>query len=228
MNLSDALMKTGLTRHESELYVALNREGEVTGYELAKITGIPRANVYQALSALADKGGARIVEGNPQKYIAVSAEEYCTNKGREMQETLQIIRAEAPELRTAPEGYVTISGHQNILNKMRYIIGHAAQRVYISMTADELHLVRDDLAEAIAKGLKIVIITSEGIPIPGAIVHTIHKKHGQIRLIADSKEVLTGELTGSDQDVCLYSKNRPLIDLIKESLKNEILLAGKG
>jgi sugar-specific transcriptional regulator TrmB len=228
MILADALMKTGLTRHESELYVALNREGEVTGYELAKITGIPRANVYQALAALADKGGARVIEGNPQKYVAVSPGEYCANKAREMQETLRIIRAEAPELRTPPEGYVTISGHQNILNKMCYVIGHASQRVYISMMADELRLVRDDLAEAVQKGLKVVIITSEGVPIQGAITHTIQKKHGQIRLIADSKEVLTGELTGSDQDVCLYSKNRPLIDLIKESLQNEILLAGKG
>ncbi len=51
MNLEECLMKTGLTRHESELYIALCREGELTGYEAAKITGIPRANAYQAYKA---------------------------------------------------------------------------------------------------------------------------------------------------------------------------------
>jgi len=228
MNLVDALMKTGLTRNESELYVALCREGEVTGYELAKITGIPRANVYQALSALADKGGARVIEGNPQKYVAVGAGEYCINKEREMQETLRIVRTEAPVLQTAPEGYITISGYANILNKMRNVINQATQRVYVSMMAEEMQLVRDELVLAVSKGLKVVIITSEGMYVEGAIIHTIHKKHGQLRLIADSTEVLTGELTGSDQDVCLYSKNRPLIDLIKESLQHEIQLSGKS
>ena len=227
MNLVDALMKTGLTRHESELYVALCREGEVTGYELAKITGIPRANVYQALSALADKGGARVIEGNPQKYIAVDSEEYCTNKEHEMQEILRIVRAEMPVLKTASEGYITISGYNNILNIMRNIITHASQRVYISMMAEEMQLVQTALVQAVSRGKKVVILTSEGFHVEGAIIHTIQKKHGQIRLIADSTEVLTGEMSGSDQDVCLYSKNRPLIDLIKESLQNEILLAGK-
>lgn len=231
MNLVDALMKTGLTRHESELYVALCREEAVTGYELAKITGIPRSNVYQALSALTDKGGARIIDGSPQKYLAVQPEEYCTNKEQDMKLLLQIIRTEMPVRSSLPEGYVTISGHLNILNKMKYIISLASHRVYLSVTPELLAKVSPEVEEAIRKGLKMVIITSEETEIDGAIHHTIHKKNGQLRLIADSMEVLTGEYTGTDQDVCLYSKNRPLVDLIKDSLKNEIALAekfGKG
>lgn len=225
MNLVNALMKTGLTRHESELYVALCKESEVTGYELAKITGIPRANVYQALSALADKGGASVLEGNPQKYRAVDAEEYCAGKLREMTDTLRVIRLEAPKYTSAPDGYITISGSQNIVNKMHYILENAIKRVYISMMAEEMQMFENCLQKIIKKGLKVVLITSEGFDIPGATIHTIHKKAGQIRLIADSLEVLTGELTGSEQDVCLYSKNKPLVTLIKEALQNEILLS---
>jgi HTH-type transcriptional regulator, sugar sensing transcriptional regulator len=228
MNLIDALMKTGLTRHESELYVALCREGEVTGYELAKITGIPRANVYQALSALTDKGGARIMEGNPQRYVAVLPEEYCRIKEREMQDVLQLVQAETPKQMSAPEGYVTLSGSSNILGKMRYIIEHAKERVYLSIMASDLPLVRQEVEGAIARGLRMVIITSEHIDAPGAEIYTIHKNKGQVRLIADSTEVLTGEITGSDQDVCLYSKNRPLVVLIKDALKNEIELSKRG
>lgn len=225
MNLVDALMKTGLTRHESELYIALCREGEVTGYELAKTTGIPRANVYQALSALTDKGGARVIEGNPQRFIAVLPEEYCQIKEKEMTDLLRLIRMETPKRAAAPEGYVTLSGSTNILGKMRYIIDNAKQRVYLSIMSTDLPFVRKEVEAAIRRGLRMVVITSEGMEIPGAEVYTIHKNKGQVRVIADSSEVLTGEITGSDQDVCLYSRNRPLVDLIKEALKNEIELS---
>ncbi len=225
MGIVDALMKTGLTRHESELYLALCREGEVTGYELAKITGIPRANVYQALSALADKGGARIIEGNPQRFTVVLPEEYCAIKEREMKDIHRLILTEAPTRTEAPGGYFTLSGHANILGKMRYIIAHATQRIYLAINGQDLPLIREEVDAAIQRGLKVVLLTSEGVEVPGATLHPFGRKQGQIRLIADSAEVLTGELSGSEHDVCLYSKNQPLIDLIKESLKNEIALS---
>ena len=92
MTLIECLMKTGLTRHESELYVALCREGEMNGYEAAKATGIPRANAYQALSSLADKGGAYIIEGPVLRYAAVPVEEYCSNVLFHMKSALDQIR----------------------------------------------------------------------------------------------------------------------------------------
>ena len=94
LNLVEYLMKTGLTRHESELYIALCREGELTGYEAAKITGIPRANAYQALSGLVDKGGAYTIEGSVQHYIAVPVNEYCENVIFHMREVTEKIRRE--------------------------------------------------------------------------------------------------------------------------------------
>ena len=49
------------------------QNGELTGYEVAKLTGISRSNVYGALSALADKGAAYLMEGNSSKYVL-----FCT------------------------------------------------------------------------------------------------------------------------------------------------------
>ena len=57
MTLIQCLMKTGLTRHESELYVALCREGEMNGYEAAKATGIPRAMPIRLLRAWPTRAG---------------------------------------------------------------------------------------------------------------------------------------------------------------------------
>jgi sugar-specific transcriptional regulator TrmB len=52
MDLLGCLAKTGLTGQEAALYLALCREGELTGYEGAKVAGVSRSNAYLALSSL--------------------------------------------------------------------------------------------------------------------------------------------------------------------------------
>lgn len=226
MNLIECLMKTGLTRHESELYITLCRDGALTGYEAAKLAGIPRANAYQALSGLVDKGGAYIIEGSVQHYTATPVDEYCNNIMQQMKEVIEKIKRECPEQRKPSEPYITITGFKNIADKMRNIINNASERIYVSLSEEDVGYFREELGAAVDKGLKVVVVTSGNVDLPGAVVHTINKQAGQVRLIADSSHVLTGDLSGSDYDTCLYSGNKPLVELIKDSLKNEIKLSG--
>ena len=46
----------------------------------------------------------------------------------------------------------------------------------------------------------------------------------QIRFISDSAFVLTGQLSGSVEDKCLYSGQENLVSVMKEYLKNKIFL----
>lgn len=225
MDLIGCLMKTGLTRHESELYVTLCREGELNGYEAAKASGIPRANAYQALAGLAEKGAAYVVDGSVLRYMAVPAEEYCRNVVESMIEITGMIVRECPRGRKTAEAYVTIKGHRHIVNKVRNMISNAKERVYVSMSEKELPFLKDELEKAVDRGLKVVAIVSGSFELRGAAIHRIDKSPGQVRLIADSSHVLTGSITGSDEDICLFSENRPMVELIKDSLKNEIRLA---
>lgn len=225
MSLVENLMKTGLTRHESELYIALCREGELTGYEAAKITGIPRANAYQALSGLVDKGGAYVIEGSVQHYTAVPVDEYCENVIFHMKEATEKIKHECPQSRKPSEPYITVTGFGHIKDKIRNIISSAKERVYVSMSEKELPFLKEELETAAKRELKVVAITSGDFDLEGAVVHRVDKQSGQIRLITDSSYVLTGNISGSDDDTCLFSKNKPLVELIKDSLKNEIRLA---
>lgn len=225
MTLIEALMKTGLTRHESELYVALSRDGESNGYEAAKNSGIPRANVYQALAGLVEKGGAFVINGDIQRYVAVPVSEYCRNVNRHVQQVTALIERECPTKPPENDPYLTISGFRNIADKMRNMVMMARERVYLSGTEEEMSQVRDELEALVARGLKVVLITDGAMKLSGATIHIIPKAPGHIRVISDSSHVLTGTLTGSDSDVCLYSKNQPLIQLVKEALSNEIKLA---
>lgn len=220
MDISEALMKVGFTRHEAALYITLCGEGELTGYEAAKLSGIPRSNAYLALAGLVEKGAAYKIEGNAMKYIAVPGTELAENIRRETQSVLDYIKQHLPEPQKQTEPFITIVGETHIVNKMNNIIHRAESRVYVSMAAEELEYIREPLAAAMDRGLKVVVITSPGCRMEGALLYHSPKQPGQIRIIADGAHVLTGELTTT----CLYSENQNLIQLIKDSLVNEIKL----
>jgi HTH-type transcriptional regulator, sugar sensing transcriptional regulator len=224
MDITDSLMRSGFTKHESVLYLTLCREGELTGYEAAKISGLPRSNAYLALAGLVDKGGAFRIDADVVKYIAVPVKEMVFNLRRHLNDALDFIEKNVPMKETPKDPYITIKGKTNIINKMKYTINSATERIYISISEADFGLFVKDISEARDRGLKVVIITSPDFKFDGAVVYHNIKQIGQIRLIADTANVITGEILGEDDSTCLYSRNKNLIHLIKDSLTNEIKL----
>ena len=57
-------------------------------------------------------------------------------------------------------------------------------------------------------------------------MHGTETEPAEIRAIADSRFVLTGDMPEGESDAsCLFSDERNLVELFKSALKNEILLA---
>ncbi len=216
-------MKAGFTRHEAVLYITLCSEGELTGYEAAKIANIPRSNAYLALAGLVEKGGAFRIDGDSSKYSAVPAKELVFNIRKQLEQVYRHIEENVPARTQTSEPYLTVTGKRNVINKICHIITHSTERIYISTSPKELEYVRKELEAARDRGLKVVVITSPGFQIDGVVIYR-SEKPGQIRLIADTAHVLTGEISDTGESTCLYSKNRNLIQLIKDSLTNEIKL----
>ena len=50
----------GLSRQEAAIYLCLLKNEELTGYEVAKLTGISRSNVYNGLASLVEHGAAYV------------------------------------------------------------------------------------------------------------------------------------------------------------------------
>lgn len=224
MNVIESLIQFNLTRQEASIYLTLLSEGDLNGYEVAKITGISRSNTYTSLAALVEKGGAFVIEGSTTRYTPVPAEEFCDNKIRKLEEVKQDLIKNIPQKREDTEGYITIKGKNQILNKMRNMILKAKERVYISASSRVLESILPEIKDAIDRGIKIVLITNELPELKGATLYIADKSQQQIRLIADSTNVLTGDIDDGEYSTCLYSKKKNLIDLLKDSLKNEIKL----
>ena len=165
-----------------------------------------------------------MLEDKATRYTPVPLDEFCENRIRRLQELKEELLRELPSTSQSVDGYITIKGATEIINKLKNTIVKAKARIYVSATDSAIEALRGELTEAVGRGLKVVIITGRPFVLEGAIIYYAHKPNSQIRLIADSQEVLTGDLADGSNSTCLYSNKQNLVDLFKDALKNEIKL----
>ena len=141
-----------------------------------------------------------------------------------MTEYSEILKKSIPTKQEESSGYITIKGEVNIFDKMKNMINDTKNHMYIAVSEQTLSVIINEVKDAIKRGLKVVIITSPPFSLEGAKIYYTETEGHQIRLITDSKNVLTGDTAFGSESTCLYSQKHNLVELFKESLKNEIKL----
>lgn len=222
--LLEKLTGFGLTRQEATLYLSLCRNGEMTGYEASKLTGISRSNVYNSLSGLVEKGAAYKKEETASKYVAVDVAEFCRNRIRRMEEDKAYLTCHVLRPETATEGYLTIAGPRHIRNKASNMLAQTQYRIYLSAPSAFVAAVRKELQMLLEQGKKVVILTEQNPQLEGALFYQKEAMENQLRLIVDSSYVLTGEAGMAQSDTCLYTGQKNFVSVFKEALRNEIKL----
>lgn len=228
MGFIDDLTEFGLTRQEATVYNELLKQGALTGYEVNKLTGISKSNVYAALSGLVSKGAAVLEEGEAKRYLPNPVSEFTGDCIRNLSAVAGRLEKEQPRKVDNEEGYLTIVSERHIKDRMYHMLSECELRVYVLAGSTLLEEFREELTTLVKQGKKVVILTDKGFELKGAVIYHTEVSEGQIRLITDSSYVLTGELTGSDEDTCLYSGKSNLVEIMKEALKNKILLLEKS
>lgn len=213
----------GLSRQEASIYIELIKHGKMTGYELSKETGISRSNVYAACSELVSKGACYLEEGESTKYIPVDLEVFLNNRINRLKEKSDFIIAHKPAEVVNADGYITIRGSENILDKVKQMIECTGARIYLLASSKIIENFESELISLTKRNIKIVIL-SDGFEMKGAKIYKTEVEPDQIRFISDSTFVLTGQFSGSVEDRCLYSGQENLVSVMKEYLKNKIFL----
>lgn len=222
--LLEKLMEFGLTRQEATIYLCLYRNGEMTGYEASKLTGISRSNVYNGLTGLAEKGAVYKREETAAKYVAVDVDEFCCNKIRRMEESRSYLAEQMRRPESGADSYLTIVGQRNIRDKAANMLVNTQHRVYLSAPAAFIESVRQELTRLLDAGKKVVVLAEKNPEIEGIFFYQKENIEDQLRLIVDSSEVLTGDVGRSQADTCLYTKQKNFVSVFKEALHNEIKL----
>lgn len=227
MDYIEYLIEYGLTRQEATIYIELLRHGLMTGYEVSKETGISKSNVYAALKGLTQKGAAVCEEGEATRYIPVKVDVFCQNHLRHLEEIKTNLIQSQPKLIIDFDGYITIKSDRHIRDKIYEMLRNCKQRLYLMADVDVVEQFKPELLKLSNEGKKVVILTKRDLKISKSTFYQVKDTKGQIRFIVDSDYVLTGSINGSIDDTCLYSGQETLVNLVKETIKNIMLLADK-
>lgn len=79
-NILEVLKNLNFTEYEAKAYLTLLEESPLTGYAVAKNSGVPRSKIYEVLDSLAMRGDILISHGNTQQYVPIPAKELIKNR----------------------------------------------------------------------------------------------------------------------------------------------------
>jgi sugar-specific transcriptional regulator TrmB len=231
----DKLVKIGFSEYEAKAYIALLRESPVTGYQIAKLSGVPRSMIYEVLGKLTTRGAAMTLrqEGST-KYAPVPAEEFLAQLEREQEELITSLRDDLATLDSASDlEYVwNIMGHENIMAKAEEMIDQASERIYMALLPATLLTLRPMLQEAIKRGVRVVVYTTTDHDLPGGrIVVSPVPVEAQERLeglwlvmVIDGEEALIGEMLTKNQARASWTGSPLFVFVAEHHLRTDLYL----
>jgi predicted transcriptional regulator len=159
------LQALGFGDYEARAYVSLLQSGPVTGYQLAKASGIPRPNIYPVLDRLEEHGAVSrtTVEGGA-RYVALPSDEMLSRLEREVALSLEKAREGIKALEESPETpqVWNLRGYDVTLGRAREMIQNAQERLLIAIWAEESRRLADVIAAADSRGVALTTLCIQG------------------------------------------------------------------
>lgn len=242
--MSDAislLQELGFTEHEARAYQALLQHNPATGYELAKVSGIPRPNIYPVLQKLEARGAAvRIASDDITRYLPIPPQEFLKRIDDHFQETRNRV---SPLLQTAVQpaaaNYIwNTEGYSNLLAQARTLISRTNAELLVALWPEEARALADELAQAEARDLKVTTLClaaclqecggCRGQIFRNKIIETPDARW--LLLVPDSQEALVGEIPANQQVSVVRTRQALLVKMtgwfIQHAITLGVLLLG--
>lgn len=232
---TDKLVKIGFSEYEAKAYLALLKESPVTGYQLSKLSGVPRSMIYEVLGKLTARGAAiTLRKGGATKYAPVPAVEFLDQLHRDHKDLIASLKDDLAALDSAPDlEYVwNIEGRENILAKAEEMIGQAQVRIYLALLPATFPELRPLLEEAIGRGVRVVIYTTGDLDLPGAQLVVAPMSEEALSqagglgliLVIDGEEVLIGEWLTATQARASWTSTPLLVFVAEHHLRTDLYL----
>lgn len=226
------LVRIGFSEYEAKAYIALLRKSPVSGYELSKQSGVPRSMIYEVLAKLSARGAAILLrKDGASLYAPVPATQFLAQLREEYEGLITSLQADLAALSAASDlEYVwNIEGEENILAKAREAIGGAQAHVHLALIPAAFPGLQRSLAEAIQRGVRVVIYAASALNLPGAQIvvasmpeEARDRPTGQgLILVVDGGEVLIGEQLTTDQARASWTRSPILVFIVEHHLRTD-------
>jgi len=224
----------GFTQYESQVYLALLRQPSVSGYELAKVSGVPASKIYATLHKLIDKEIILVIDGEPKKYVPIPPQEILKRIKEDYLHTINALQPKLEHLYTQDAevgNYIwNISGRQLIISKIREFINNAHENLYLSVWDEEVDELTESLTLAHHRGVKLQVVhfgkkvLNLGHEYRHGREHQIRVERGgrRIALIVDDHYVILGHFLEDGSSNALWTTNKGLVLLAKDYIIHDI------
>lgn len=160
-NMLDILKNLNFTEYESKAYLALLQESPLTGYAVAKKSGVPRSKIYEVLESLVIRGDVFVSHGNTPQYVPVPAKELIKNrrlKAEEHFDQAEKYFEKFEQTANDRENIWNITGRSEILEKVKACILSAKKRILLEIWKEDFKEIEAELKQAAEQGVIVTII----------------------------------------------------------------------
>jgi hypothetical protein len=208
--------------------------GPLSGYEVAKRSGVPRPNVYPALQRLEERGAVTpLAASRGARYAARPAAELLERLGRGYRERLQGAAESLQRLGAdaADPVAAAVAGEGELLARARALVEGATARVVLAVAPATAAPLADVVTAALDRGVAVTTLCQHACPAPcgncrGALFR--HDLDGPaherwLLVVADDREALAADLGRRGADATgLVTRHPALVQMAAASVRDGI------
>lgn len=231
----EELGRLGFSQYESKAYVSLLTNSPVTGYELAKRSGIPRSMVYETLGKLVDRGAAHLVPTEPVMYAPVSAAVLLGRYRERTAETFGYLERELGAIEKSPDIDVIarLRGERQIDAEIASIVDHATSELWLAAWAPQVSMLRAPVDQALERGVAVfsVLFGDEESDLGWTFRHAYmapdvvkRRLGGHLTIAArDGEEVVIAEYLDSGESWAVKTRDPALVLIATDYVRHDIM-----
>lgn len=225
----DKLKELGFNSYEAKVYLALLKKYPATGYEVAQTADIPQARAYDALKSLVAESFVFSDQEKPQKYTPISPKELTRRFKRKVNSTLEYLEKKLPSVREDyNEPIHTISGYENIIDKLREVINNAKESMYCEFWQSDYKQLEPEIMNAYDRGVDIKIVGYDNLQ---TVFGQVYSHEGakeleyylgsrMVFVLADNVESVWGRI----EKQVIWTKHNDIAFLMKEFMVHDMYL----
>lgn len=224
----------GFGQYESKVYLALLQQGNVSGYELAKNSGVPASKIYAILNKLVARELVQIIDTEPKKYIPQPPQEILSRMKGDFLQTVDALQDKLEQIYVqeamANDHIFNLSGRDLIIRKVQDFIHDVEKSIWLSIWDEEVDEIAADLKAAATKKVTIRIVhfgqkmLNIGQEYRHGREHQIRVQRGgrRIALICDDSRVILGHFQEDGSSNAAWTTNKGLVLLAKDYVIHDI------
>ena len=231
------LQALGFAEYEARCYLGLVNGPPCTAYDISKVTGVPRANVYSVLEKLIKKGAVQPVSEQPARFAAMPPTELLASISRTTRtrcdELAKIINTAGGE--KEQDIVWTLIGEDRVSLKISDMLARAKRHIWIKASDEILSTQIDGLRAAHKRGVEVIVVLFGDDPKRysfgrGSKVY-LHEGNGVRIGVADNLFTLTIDfeeaLTASMADgyVGAYTRSGVFVTMAETIIRHDIYMA---